>query len=201
MLNWFDIIVTIALIGAFASGFRQGLIRQLINFVGLILAIVFAGQLAKIILPWFAQITKMPHNIVSVISYLSAFAIIMAIISLCGSIIQKFVTIIHLGFFNKLLGSVISVGTTVLILSLILNILLILDPKEQIIKKETKQNSFFYERIQIVIPTFVPYINKEIWKQCIPGEYKSKTIQTFSPTLQKNQNRIFIPHSNREQLC
>jgi membrane protein required for colicin V production len=110
VLNWFDIFMAIALIVAFASGFRQGLIRQLINFVGLIFAIVFAGQFAKIILPWFLQITKMPHNIVSVISYLSAFAIIMAIISLCGSVIHKLVTIVHLGFFNKLLGSVVSIG-------------------------------------------------------------------------------------------
>ncbi len=193
MLNWFDIFMAIALIVAFASGFRQGLIRQLINFVGLIFAIVFAGQLAKIILPWFLQITKMPHNIVSVISYLSAFAIIMAIISLCGSVIHKLVTIVHLGFFNKLLGSVVSMGIAAVILSLILNMLLILDPKEKIINKETKQNSFFYKRIQIVVPTFVPYINGEVWKQYIPGEYKGKTIQTFSPTRQTNQNR--------QQLC
>ncbi|MGB4341581.1 MAG: CvpA family protein [Dysgonamonadaceae bacterium] len=193
MLNWFDIFMAIALIVAFASGFRQGLIRQLINFVGLIFAIVFAGQFAKIILPWFLQITKMPHNIVSVISYLSAFAIIMAIISLCGSVIHKLVTIVHLGFFNKLLGSVVSIGIAAVILSLILNMLLILDPKEKIINKETKQNSFFYKRIQIVVPTFVPYINGEVWKQYIPGEYKGKTIQTFSPTRQTNQNR--------QQLC
>ncbi|MGB4445912.1 MAG: hypothetical protein WBI58_06695, partial [Dysgonamonadaceae bacterium] len=79
------------------------------------------------------------------------------------------------------------------ILSLILNMLLILDPKEKIINKETKQNSFFYKRIQIVVPTFVPYINGEVWKQYIPGEYKGKTIQTFSPTRQTNQNR--------QQLC
>jgi membrane protein required for colicin V production len=193
VLNWFDIFMAIALIVAFASGFRQGLIRQLINFVGPIFAIVFAGQLAKIILPWFLQITKMSHNIVSVISYLSAFAIIMAIISLCGSVIHKLVTIVHLGFFNKLLGSVVSIGIAAVILSLILNMLLILDPKEKIIKKETKQNSFFYKRIQIVVPTFAPYINGEVWKQYIPGEYKGKTIQTFSPTWQTNQNR--------QQLC
>ena len=106
MLNWFDIIIAIALITAFASGFRQGLIRQLINLCGLILGVVFAGQTAKIILPWLLQITHIPHNIASVVSYLMAFAIIMAIIALLGSIIQKFIAIIHLGFFNKLLGSI-----------------------------------------------------------------------------------------------
>lgn len=200
MLNWFDIIITIALITAFASGFRQGLIRQLINLCGLILGVVFAGQTAKIILPWLLQITHIPHNIASVVSYLMAFAIIMAIITLLGSIIQKFIAIIHLGFFNKLLGSMVSIGTAIVVLSLILNVVLMLDPKEKIIKKETKEDSFFFERIQIVIPAIVPYLNKEVWKQYIPEQQK-ETIQTFSPTLQNNLNQIFISNSYRRQLC
>lgn len=200
MLNWFDIIIAIALITAFASGFRQGLIRQLINLCGLILGVVFAGQTAKIILPWLLQITHIPHNIASVVSYLMAFAIIMAIIALLGSIIQKFIAIIHLGFFNKLLGSMVSIGTATVVLSLILNVVLMLDPKEKIIKKETKEDSFFFERIQIVIPAIVPYLNKEVWKQYIPEQQK-ETIQTFSPTLQNNLNQIFISHSYRRQLC
>lgn len=200
MLNWFDIIIAIALITAFASGFRQGLIRQLINLCGLILGVVFAGQTAKIILPWLLQITHIPHNIASVVSYLMAFAIIMAIIALLGSIIQKFISIIHLGFFNKLLGSMVSIGTATVVLSLILNVVLMLDPKEKIIKKETKEDSFFFERIQIVIPAIVPYLNKEVWKQYIPEQQK-ETIQTFSPTLQNNLNQIFISHSYRRQLC
>ncbi|HOV71282.1 MAG TPA: CvpA family protein [Dysgonamonadaceae bacterium] len=200
MLNWFDIIIAIALITAFASGFRQGLIRQLINLCGLILGVVFAGQTAKIILPWLLQITHIPHNIASVVSYLMAFAIIMAIIALLGSIIQKFIAIIHLGFFNKLLGSMVSIGTATVVLSLILNVVLMLDPKEKIIKKETKEDSFFFERIQIVIPAIVPYLNKEVWKQYIPEQQK-ETIQTFSPTLQNNLNQIFISNSYRRQLC
>jgi len=200
VLNWFDIIITIALITAFASGFRQGLIRQLINLCGLILGVVFAGQTAKIILPWLLQITHIPHNIASVVSYLMAFAIIMAIIALLGSIIQKFIAIIHLGFFNKLLGSMVSIGTATVVLSLILNVVLMLDPKEKIIKKETKEDSFFFERIQIVIPAIVPYLNKEVWKQYIPEQQK-ETIQTFSPTLQNNLNQIFISNSYRRQLC
>lgn len=200
MLNWFDIIIAIALITAFASGFRQGLIRQLINLCGLILGVVFAGQTAKIILPWLLQITHIPHNIASVVSYLMAFAIIMAIITLLGSIIQKFIAIIHLGFFNKLLGSMVSIGTATVVLSLILNVVLMLDPKEKIIKKETKEDSFFFERIQIVIPAIVPYLNKEVWKQYIPEQQK-ETIQTFSPTLQNNLNQIFISNSYRRQLC
>lgn len=200
MLNWFDILITIALITAFASGFRQGLIRQLINLCGLILGVVFAGQTAKIILPWLLQITHIPHNIASVVSYLMAFAIIMAIIALLGSIIQKFIAIIHLGFFNKLLGSMVSIGTATVVLSLILNVVLMLDPKEKIIKKETKEDSFFFERIQIVIPAIVPYLNKEVWKQYIPEQQK-ETIQTFSPTLQNNLNQIFISNSYRRQLC
>jgi membrane protein required for colicin V production len=200
VLNWFDIIIAIALITAFASGFRQGLIRQLINLCGLILGVVFAGQTAKIILPWLLQITHIPHNIASVVSYLMAFAIIMAIIALLGSIIQKFIAIIHLGFFNKLLGSMVSIGTATVVLSLILNVVLMLDPKEKIIKKETKEDSFFFERIQIVIPAIVPYLNKEVWKQYIPEQQK-ETIQTFSPTLQNNLNQIFISNSYRRQLC
>lgn len=209
MLNWFDIVITITLVVAFFSGFHKGLVRQLINLITLIIGIAFAGHLAKIFLPWLLQVTELSYTVASVISYLMAFGIIMVILSIIGSIIQELIKIVHLNFLNKLLGSFVSIGIAAIVLSLILNLILILDPKEEIIKKETKQNSFFYEHIQIVVPTLFPYLNSDVWEQYFHKKYRDKTkkdqqsektIQTFLPFLQKEFIRNFF-NSYRNGAC
>lgn len=186
MLNWFDIVVAIVLILAFFNGLQKGLVMQLVSLVGLILAVIFAGQLAKNILPWFMEVVQLSSNVASVVAYIVAFALIMVVVSLIGNLIQKFMEAVHINFLNKLLGGVIALGISMVILSLILNLVLMLDTKERIIKQETKENSFFYNRVQMVVPAIVPYLNSDIWEEYVPKKYRYQ-IEQENPEIEENQ--------------
>jgi len=65
-------------------------------------------------------------------------------------------------------------GTTVVVLSILLNLILMLDGEEKIIKPNIKQKSFFYEKVRVAVPAIVPYLNKEVWEEFVPEKYRKQ---------------------------
>lgn len=173
-MNWFDLTVSIALILALISGIRKGLIMQLAGLAIVILSAVFGGELGKIILPWIMQTFTMEFNVASVLSYTISFLTISFVIIVLGKLIQGVLKVINLNFINRLLGAIIAMGTMMVILSILLNLVLMIDKNEFIIKKDIKENSFFYERVEAVIPAIVPYLDKDVWKKNIVPEKTDK---------------------------
>ena len=116
----------------------------------------------------------MSPQVANVLSYVVAFLAIGAIISLIGVFVQKIFESINLNFINRLLGSIVSLATTMVVLSVLLNLILMLDPGEKLIKPEVKQKSFFYERVQSVVPAVVPYLNRDVWEKYVPEKYRKQ---------------------------
>ena len=73
------------------------------------------------------------------------------------------------------------------ILSIILNLVLMLDKKENLISKEIKNESFFFERVEAVVPAVVPYLDKELWEY-IPENYREE-IESKSDSIFQNTPR------------
>lgn len=173
-MNWFDFIVGVFLVIALIRGYRKGLIMQLIQFSTVIIAAIFGGKVAKFILPELNNLLDISPQVAHVLSYIFAFILISVIVSLIGKVIQKLIDAVYLSFINRLLGAIVATGTVMLLLSIVLNLVLILDTKEYLIKKETKETSFFFNRVESVIPTIVPYLNKEIWVEYVPEKYRKE---------------------------
>lgn len=172
MLNWFDILVSIALVTALINGYRKGLVMQMVGLVSILLAAVFGGKVAKIILPELIRVLNISPNVAGVLSYIAAFALIAIVMYTIGNMIQKFLQAVNLNFVNRILGSIIGAATTMVVLSILLNLVLMIDPYKKIIKPEIRGKAFFYERVQSVIPAIVPYLNREVWEQYIPEKYR-----------------------------
>lgn len=174
-MNTFDLIVLIILAIAFVAGFRKGMVMQLVSLTGLMIALIFAGYIAKNILPLIVEnVHDISPNVASALSYIFAFIVIMAAAHFLGKTIEKLIEIVHLSFINKTLGGIISLGISMTFLSLLLNLVLMLDTKENIIRPDTKINSFFFERVRVVVPAIVPYLNQEVWMQYIPDGYQKQ---------------------------
>lgn len=183
-MNWFDLVVFILMLIALVNGYRKGLIQQLVGLAIIILSAIFGGKLAAYILPELNRFLDLSPNLARVLSFLLAFAAIAIVISLIGNLIQKFVNIILLSFVNRLLGSFIAVGTLMFILSIILNLVLMLDKKENLISKEIKNESFFFERVEAVVPAVVPYLDKEL-REYIPENYREEIENKSDSIFQK----------------
>ena len=174
MLNWFDLLVLIFLIVAFINGYRKGLVSMLVGLVTVALTAVFAGKLADTLLPHIQKMSGSSPQVATVLSYVAAFLAIGAVVSMIGFFVQKLFESVNLNFFNRILGSIVSIGTTVVVLSILLNLILMLDRKEKIIKPDIKQKSFFYERVRVAVPAIVPYLDKETWEEYVPEKYREQ---------------------------
>lgn len=173
-MNWFDVLVGILLLIAFIDGYRKGLIMQLVGLATLVLAAIFGGRLAERILPEIIRLIDISPVSARVLSFVLAFALIAIILSLIGRLIQKFVDVVLLSFINRLLGSVVAMATMMLFLSILLNLILVFDKKETVINKRTRQESFFFERVEAVVPAIIPYMKKELWEEYIPNPYREE---------------------------
>lgn len=174
MMNWFDILIAILLLVAFVNGYRKGLIMQLVGLVTIVLAAIFGGKLATTILPELNRMINLAPDVAKVISYVLAFGLIAVGISLIGRFLERFIDVVFLSFINRLTGAVVAVGTMMVFLSVLLNLVLMLDKTEVAIKREVKEESFFFPRVEAVVPAIVPYLNQELWDEYVPEKYREE---------------------------
>lgn len=187
-MNWFDLTISILLLLAVINGYRKGLIMQLVGLAIIVLAALFGGKLAKMIYPELIQFVNLSPEVAKVLSFILAFAAIAIALSLVGRLLQRFIDVVLLSFVNRLLGAIIAAGTMMVILSIILNLVLILDEKEQIINKKTKSESFFFERVEAVVPAIVPYLVPMLWDEYVPKQYREE-IEKKSDSLYRSPNK------------
>lgn len=190
-MNWFDLTIGILLLIAFINGYRKGLIMQLVGLATIILAAIFGGRLAQTILPEINRLIDLSPEVARVLSFVLAFVAIAVVLSLIGRILQRFIEVVFLSFINRLLGAVIAAGTMMVFLSIILNLVLMLDGNEQVINKKTKEESFFFERVEAVVPAIVPYLEPQFWDEHIPEKYREEIEKKSEPIDSTYQRRYF----------
>lgn len=171
MNNWFDIIVLVILVIAFFKGIKKGVIRMLVELSIIVVATIFGGKLASNILPELEKITNLSDQWTSVVSYVIAFAIIAVALTLIGSIIQKLINLVSLTFINRIAGGIISMSISVILISILINIILIIDINKDIFKPDMISKSFFFDRVQSVVPAITPYLDNEEIEKIIPEKY------------------------------
>ncbi len=191
-MNWFDLTVGILLLIAFINGYRKGLIMQLVGLATIILAAVFGGRFAKTILPELNRFIDLSPELARVLSFILAFIAIAVALSLIGRILQRFIEVVFLSFINRLLGAVIAIGTMMVFLSILLNLALMLDGNEQVINKKIKEESFFFERVEAVVPAIVPYLDPKLWDEIVPEKYREEIEKKSEPVIDSTyQQRYF----------
>lgn len=171
-MSWFDIIILLILAGAFINGMQKGLAMQLAGLISILLAAISAGKVAKIILPYILNTINIAESIARVASYVLAFVIIVFAIRFIGKMFHTLIVALHMGFINKILGAVLGVISASFVLSIMVNLIIILDSEETVITNKIKTDTFFYSKIQIVAPTIIPFLKEEIWEKHIQEKIK-----------------------------
>ncbi|WP_294080395.1 CvpA family protein [Proteiniphilum sp. UBA5384] len=170
-MNWFDLTVGILLLIAFINGYRKGLVIQLVGLATIILAAVFGSRFAKIILPELNRLIDLSPEVARVLSFILAFVAIAVGLSLIGRLLQRFIEAVFLSFINRLFGAIIAAGTMMVFLSIILNLVLILDSDKQVINRKIREEAFFFERVEAVVPAIIPYLNPQLRDDIVPEKY------------------------------
>ena len=160
-MNYIDIILGLLLLFAAISGFRKGLVSELASLAALILGIWGAIEFSYITTDFLVENFNFETEYLNIISFIITFIVIVILVHIVGSAVNKFIEAAMLGFINKLAGLAFGILRSALILSIILIVFDKIDEDVEILSKESKEESRLYEPIRNFAPSLFPFIN--IW--------------------------------------
>ena len=156
-MNWLDItLLCLAGIG-FAKGLFDGIIKQVVSLIALVVGIFFCGKAADWLKGYIIATGWFPAEGVTVLSYLAGFLLIVGVLLLVGEIVHRIVGATPLSLLNHLGGGLFGLMLTTLFASLVLNVLEFVDRGGVWISREAKVESRLYYGIKEIIPTIFPH--------------------------------------------
>ena len=114
-----DISISLLLLYFMINGARKGFIKEISRIIGILSGIFFANKMGKIFIPYIEPYVSY-EPLLYIISYFTVFIIIIFIISIIATSIQKFFELILLGWLNRFLGVLIGLLKGLIIVSLII---------------------------------------------------------------------------------
>lgn len=147
-MGFLDIILGVLLAFALYKGIRNGLFVELASLVSLLAGIYFAIKFSSFIKEILAGFVKWNPNTIQVIAFVLTFILVVIGISLLGKFLTGIADFAFLGWLNKLGGGFFRVLKTVLILGIVFAVFEKINYHNFLAKKETLDNSLFYNPVQ-----------------------------------------------------
>jgi len=159
-MSFFDIIVGGLLCYSLYKGIRNGLFVELAGFVSLILgiyvAIKFSDVLKSILSGWLHW---NPYTI-QVIAFILTFIVVVVGIYMLGKFLTNLADFAFLGWINTVGGGFFRVLKTILIISIFFTLFQKINYHNYLAKKETLDNSIFFNPVQKIAASVFPSIEK-----------------------------------------
>lgn len=155
-MNWLDItLLCLAGIG-FVKGLFDGIIKQVVSLIALVVAIFFCGKAAAWLKGYILALGWFPEEGVTILSYVAGFILIMGVFILAGEVVSRVVGVTPLSIINHLLGGLFGLLVILVFTSLLLNMLEFVDQGSVLIQRQAKVESRFYYHVKQIIPTIFP---------------------------------------------
>jgi len=155
-VNWLDIIIIVLCVAGLVKGLFDGMIKQVVALFALILGIYLCSGVASWLHSFLVQVEWFPANTVIPISYFLGFVLIVGIVLAAGNVIHRLISVTPLSIINHLTGGIIGLILTILFISVVLNLLEVVDHSSSIIPQEIKVESRFYLIIKNIINNVLP---------------------------------------------
>jgi membrane protein required for colicin V production len=153
-MNWLDIIIFCILGLLVINGIRKGFILSLATLIALILgiwaAIRFSGCMSSFLIRTFHP----TGTWLTILSYSLTFLLVVIGVIIIAKLLEKVVKTVGLGLANRLIGGLFGLLKGILGVSFILFLLVIFDPKENLVSKKTMETSFCYPYLAKVFPLY-----------------------------------------------
>lgn len=162
-MSYLDIILIIPLLWGAYKGFTKGFIIQVSTLAALMLGIYGGIKFSESVSVYLQEYIEVSYRVLMLISFALTFLLIVIAIHFLAKVLEKFISLIALGFINKLFGAIFGLLKTAFILSVILIIINMADKTLRFIPLEEKSKSVLYEPVSRLVPVVIPGV-KEILK-------------------------------------
>ncbi len=155
-MNWLDIVILCLAGIGLIKGLYDGMIKQVVSLGAFIIGIYLCSGAALWLKGYLIKLDWFPPQTVTVLSYFLGFVLIVSVVLLAGQVVHKLINVTPLSLFNHTIGGILGLLMTVLFISLLLNMLELLDRDSIILPQEIKVESRFYYSIKNIIPAMLP---------------------------------------------
>lgn len=159
-MSFLDMILGALLAFSLYKGIKNGLFIEVASFISLILGIYIAIKFSSLMKEIIMKHVSWNPNTIQVAAFLLVFILVVIGIYFFAKILTGIADLAFLGWMNKLGGGLFRVLKTILILSIIIALFEKINFNNTFAKKETLDQSVFYNPIKKVAAFVFPSIEK-----------------------------------------
>lgn len=156
-----DIIITVLLIIGLIGGLHDGAVKQIAGLAGLIGGLLLGRAFYLPVGKWLVA----TFGLSTEVAYITAFIVILIVVpllfSVVGWLVSKLLSIICLGWVNRLLGGLVGVLKSALLVGVIITGIEFFDQRDSLIAAEKKESSVLYYPIYDATGIFFNGIKEE----------------------------------------
>ncbi len=156
-----DILLLIPILLFAWKGYKKGLIIEVSTLAALILGLYFAFYFSDFAAGMLTSSFNINHRYLGMLSFVITFIAVVIMILAIGKILEKFINILMLGFFNKLGGALFGALKGALYLSILIFLINYIDNNRNIIKRDAAAKSFLYGPVESFAPLLYSKLHLE----------------------------------------
>ena len=157
-MNILDIIILICLIPALIQGIFKGFISQAISIISLILGAWASARFAGVVCQWLSQYLSGSEQTLKIAAFVLIFILTIVILTLLGRLLEKIVTLVMLGWVNRLLGAAFALMKWLLVMGLLALAFNSINETFQLVDPELIAQSHLYPMITGIADIVFPYL-------------------------------------------
>lgn len=154
-----DILILLLLVFGVVRGVWKGFVLELAGFVGIILSVYVARFYSGLVVDFLESFFGVGKEISPIFAFLLTFILSMLACHFLALLVDKFVSLIALGWLNKLLGGVLSLAKYILILSVLFNLFDLANKRLDLFDSGFQTKSKLYQPMKKIAPAILPCID------------------------------------------
>lgn len=159
-MSFFDIIVAALLAFSSYKGIKNGLFVEVASFISLLLGIYLAIKFSSLMTEIIAKHVSWKPTNIQITAFILVFILVVIGVYLLAKMLTGIADFAQLGWLNKLGGGFFRVLKSILILSIFIALFEKINFNNTFAKKETLDNSIFYNPVKKIAGFVFPSIEK-----------------------------------------
>lgn len=158
-MNYLDVILLLPLAYGLIQGIRHGIVKEMAQFVAIVVAIYLARFFSPDFVPYVKELTGWDASVCASISYALVFIVVVLGVNLLAYIVTKLLSAVLLGGVNRFFGALFGLFKWALILSVVLNVVAIADDFLPVKENEYVRSSALYSHVESLLWKVLPGMN------------------------------------------
>lgn len=154
---WLDIVFLVPLLWGAYSGFKKGLIAQVLGLTSLFAGVWLGVNYQEMVSPFLIE--KVQEKYLSISCFIVLFFSVIILGTITTKIIEKFANFIQLKLINKLVGLILGVLKISSFFVIAVSIIQTWDSQSIMIDQSTKENSLFFPVFNNIGNSILPNLN------------------------------------------